>query len=464
MDVLALFLPEIKEMLQARDFRSLRHLLKQINSIDLASGWHTFSPQEQVTIFRLLPRHKVTQVFEELETAEQKSLVENLREIDIQQLLSQLEPSETTQFVRELPPKLMQRLLHLMRTQEAGQVEWHLNISAESVGHLMRTRIMRLKANWTARQALEHIQLTTRVRDIEEYYLENLYVTDEQGVLLGQLPLKVLVVAPRDIPVNQIMQKSFNTLAPEVDREEAAKLFEKYKLNSVPVLDADKKLLGVVLVRDVLKVIEEEATEDIQKLGGMEALDEPYFQTPFFHMVKKRATWLCILFVGEMLTATAMAFFEKEIAKAVVLALFIPLIISSGGNSGSQAATLVVRAMAIGEIRFGDWWRVIRREIISGLLLGTVLGCIGFLRIFVWSQFSNIYGPHYALVAITVALALVAVVLWGTLSGACLPIVLRRLGLDPAVVSAPFVATLVDVTGLVIYFSVAILIMRGVLL
>ena len=403
MDVLALFLPEIKEMLEARDFHSLRQLLKQINPVDLANGWHIFSAQEQAAIFRLLPRHKVTQVFEELDTSEQKLLVEHLREIDIQQLLTKLEPSETSRLIRELPPKLMQKLRRLMRQEDAGQVELSLNYPAESVGHLMRTRLSRLKPAWSAHQALEHIQLTTRLKQIDENYLENLYVTDDQGVLLGQLPLKVLLVAPRDIRLSDLMQKPFKWLAPETDREEAAKLFEKYKLNSVPVLDAGKKLLGVILVRDVLGVIAEEATEDIQKLGGMEALDEPYFQTAFFRMIKKRASWLCVLFLGELLTATAMAYFEKEIARAVVLALFIPLIISSGGNSGSQAATLIVRAMALGEITFADSLRVLRREIISGLLLGAVLGTIGFLRIFLWSQFSNIYGPHYLLVASTVA-------------------------------------------------------------
>ncbi len=464
MDLLTLFLPEIKEMLAERDFHALRSLLKQINPIDLASGWHAFSSEEQATLFRLLPRHKVTQVFEELETPQQQALVENLKEIHVQQLLEKLEPSETSQFLRDLPPKLMQRLFRLMKQSDAGQVELSMTFPEESVGYIMRTKIVRLKPVWTTRQAVEHIQLTTRLKEIEENFLDNLYVTDDQGILLGQLPLKMLLVAPRDIEVQGLMQRAFNSLAPEADREEAAKLFERYKLNSIPVLDSNKKLLGVILVRDALKVIEQEATEDIQKLGGMEALDDPYFQTSFMHMVKKRATWLCVLFVGEMLTATAMAFFENQLAKAIVLALFIPLIISSGGNTGSQAATLVVRAMAIGEIKFGDWWRVMRREIVSGLILGCVLGSMGFLRIFLWSQFTPIYGDHYLLIAITVGLALVAVVLWGTVTGACLPILIRRLGLDPAVVSTPFVATLVDVTGLVIYFSVAMIVLRGTLL
>jgi magnesium transporter len=230
------------------------------------------------------------------------------------------------------------------------------------------------------------------------------------------------------------------------------------------VIDARQKLVGIVTVDDVLDVAEEEATREIQRFGGLEALDEPYLATPLGAMVRKRASWLVILFLSEMLTATAMGFFEKEIARAVVLALFVPLIISSGGNSGSQAATLIIRALALGEVKVKDWWRVMRREIASGIMLGSILGSIGFLRIAVWSAFSNLYGPHWVLIGLTVGLSLLGIVLWGSLSGSMLPLVLHRLGFDPAASSAPFVATLVDVTGLIIYFSVAIVILRGTLL
>jgi magnesium transporter len=249
-----------------------------------------------------------------------------------------------------------------------------------------------------------------------------------------------------------------------MDREEAADIFIRYKIMSAPVVDENGRLVGVLDADDVLQVIEKESTEDIQKLAGVEALEEPYFATRFRDMIRKRASWLCVLFVGETLTATAMAFFEHEIAKAVVLALFIPLIISSGGNSGSQAATLIVRALALKELTFRDWWRVMRRELASGFVLGLILGTLGFFRIFLWAQFTDLYGPHYVVVACSVAAALVLVVMWGSLSGSLLPIVLKRCGLDPAVASAPFVATLVDVTGLVIYFSVAMVVMKGTLL
>jgi magnesium transporter len=241
-------------------------------------------------------------------------------------------------------------------------------------------------------------------------------------------------------------------------------VFRQYDRSALPVTDTAGMLIGIVTIDDVLDVAEATATREIQRIGGSEALDEPYMRVGFGRMIQKRAGWLTALFLGEMLTATAMGAFEKEISRAVVLALFVPLIISSGGNSGSQASTLVIRALALGEVGLRDWWQVMRREIFAGLSLGVILGSIGFLRITVWSAFSNIYGPHWLLVAITVSVALVGVVLWGTLSGSLLPFLLKRLGFDPAASSAPFVATLVDVTGLVIYFSVALVVLRGTLL
>jgi magnesium transporter len=260
------------------------------------------------------------------------------------------------------------------------------------------------------------------------------------------------------------MDRKYLALHVNDDQETATSIFRKNNRAVLPVIDDGGILLGIVTIDDILRVESEEATEDIQKIGGTEALDEPYMNTPLFELIKKRAGWLVILFLGEMLTATAMGFFEDEISRAVVLALFIPLIISSGGNSGSQASTLIIRAMALGEINFKDWWRVMRREILSGLALGSILGLIGFLRIAIWSQFTPIYGPHWLLLGITVAITLLGVVLWGTLSGSMLPLLLKKMGADPATSSAPFVATMVDVTGLVIYFLVASLLLRGTLL
>jgi magnesium transporter len=294
--------------------------------------------------------------------------------------------------------------------------------------------------------------------------LNMVYVIDEKGKLLDDIRMRKFLLAQPSTPVSELMDQSFIALKATNDQESAVEAFRRSDLTALPVTDTSGILIGIVTIDDVLDIAEEEATEDIQKFGGMEALDQPYMQIGLTQMVKKRASWLIILFLGEMLTATAMGFFEEQIARAVVLALFVPLIISSGGNSGSQAATLVIRAMALGEVTLRDWWRVMRRELLSGLALGAVLGAIGFMRITLWSAFSSIYGEHWLLVALTVGIALIGIVLWGTLAGSMLPFVLRSLDIDPATSSAPFVATLVDVTGLIIYFSVAMITLRGTLL
>ena len=293
---------------------------------------------------------------------------------------------------------------------------------------------------------------------------DRIFVVDDGGHLVDDIRVRRLLLSPLDRPVRDLLDGNFAMLAPTDDRETALELFKRFDRVALPVVDEQRKPIGIVTVDDMLDVAEAEATEDIQKLGGTEALDEPYTTIALSRMVQKRASWLVVLFLGEMLTATAMAYFEDEIAKAVVLALFVPLVISSGGNAGSQAATLVIRALALGEFRLRDWWRIMRRELAVGLALGTILGGIGFLRIAIWSRFSPIYGPHGLLVAATVGVALVGIVLWGSLMGSMLPLVLKRLGFDPATSSAPFVATLVDVTGLIIYFSVAFLILHGTLL
>jgi magnesium transporter len=282
--------------------------------------------------------------------------------------------------------------------------------------------------------------------------------------LIDDLRIRRFLLAPLDEAVHELMDRRFVALTATDDQETAVAVFRREDRTALPVTDTTGILIGIVTIDDVLDVAEIEATEDIQKIGGMQALDEPYMQVALGRMVRKRAGWLVILFLGEMLTATAMGYFEEEIKRAVVLALFVPLIISSGGNSGSQAATLVIRALALGEVGVRDWWRVIRRELLSGLALGSILGTIGFLRIALWATFTNLYGPHWFLVALTVGVALVGIVLWGTLTGSMLPLILRRLGFDPAASSAPFVATLVDVTGLLIYFSVAAVILHGTLL
>jgi len=335
-----------------------------------------------------------------------------------------------------------------------------LGYAPGTVGRLMTPHYIAVREDWNVQHVLDYV----RAHGQNSETLNVIYVVDEAGVLIDDIRIREFLVVPLTTRVSDLMDRRFVTLKATDTQESAVAVFRREDRSALPVTDTAGVLIGIVTVDDVLDVAEEAATRDFQMVGGSEALDEPYMQISPLGMVKKRAGWLVVLFLGEMLTATAMGFFEREIARAVVLALFVPLIISSGGNSGSQASTLVIRALAIGELKLADIWRVIRRELFSGLALGCILGAIGFLRISIWSAFSSIYGPHWVLVASTVALALVGVVLWGTLVGSVLPFVLRRLGFDPATSSAPFVATLVDVTGLIIYFSVGVLILRGTLL
>lgn len=458
-----LFIPEIKVLLKQRALNDLKGLLSEINPIDLADGMDHFPSEEQLLLFKLLPPNRMIEVFSELDVPQQEYIVQHLEDQTLAPLLADIPSDVTAQLFKDLPDRVVKKMTGLMKKERVDVVRDILEYPPQTVGALMNTDVTTVPPEVTARAALDILQARARVRKggVADY----IFVTGINGRLLGALPLHLLIAAPADIKVKDIMTPvSPIRLLASMDQEESAKIFSRYKILSAPVVDEQGRLIGMLTVDDVIDVIQQENTEDIQKLAGMEALDEPYFEISFLKMVKKRATWLCVLFLGEMLTATAMAFFEKEIARAVVLALFIPLIISSGGNSGSQAATLIVRAMALKEVGFRDWWRVIRREFFSGLLLGSILGAIGFLRIFLWSQVSDIYGPNYFLVAATVGVSLILVVLWGSLSGSILPILLKRLGLDPAVVSAPFVATLVDVTGLVIYFSVGLVLLKGTLL
>jgi magnesium transporter len=292
-----------------------------------------------------------------------------------------------------------------------------------------------------------------------------IYVVDEQGLLIDDIRIREFLLTSPLNAVQTLMDRRFVALKATDDQASAVALFRQYDRSALPVTDTAGMLIGIVTIDDVLDVAEAVATKEIQRIGGSEALDEPYMTISFARMIQKRAGWLTALFLGEMLTATAMSAYETEIAKAVVLALFVPLVISSGGNAGSQASTLVIRALALGEVTLRDWWRIMRRELLAGLALGTILGSIGLLRITVTAQFfPGLYTSHWLQVAFTVGIALIGVVLWGTLIGSLLPLLLRRLGFDPATSSAPFVATLVDVTGLVIYFSVGMVILRGSLL
>jgi magnesium transporter len=377
-----------------------------------------------------------------------------------------MSPDDRTALLEEMPSAAARQLIRLLTPEERRVAQALLGYPEGSVGRLMTPDFIAVHEDWTVQQVLDFIR--EYGRDSET--LNVIYVVDDRGKLIDDVRMREFLLRPLTTKVSDIRDQTFAALKVNDTQEEALNVFRKYDRVALPVIDSNGVLVGIVTSDDMLDVAEEEATEDIQKIGGMEALDEPYMRISLWRMVRKRAGWLVILFLGEMLTATAMSNYQDEIAKAVVLALFLPLIISSGGNSGSQASTLIIRAMALGEVTLRDWWRVASRELRAGLLLGAILGVIGAARVAVWSVVGNryfhrqIYGPHWPLVAATVGIALVGVVLWGSLSGSMLPFVLRRVGADPATSSAPFVATLVDVTGLIIYFSIALLIMRGAML
>lgn len=452
--------PEIREMISNRQFGLVREALEDLHPSDLAELLSDLEQQDQAVVFRLLPVPMAADAFEYLELDHQKGLLRSLGREDVARVLNEMSPDDRTALLEELPGPMVKSLLELLTPEERRISQSLLGYPEGSVGRLMTPEYIAVQPGWTASKALGHIRQWGR--EVES--LDVIYVVDERGRLLDDISIRELLLARPAARISKLMNHSFISLSVTDTQDQALDAFRKYDRLALPVVNSNGFLIGIVTIDDVMDVAEQANTEDIHKFGGLEALDYPYISTPVWQMVKRRAGWLIILLFGEMFTVAAMGHFEAEIAKAVILALFVPLIISSGGNSGSQAATLVIRAMALGEVYLRDWWRVMRRELLSGLMLGAVLGCIGFLRIAAWSVFTDVYGPHWPLVAVTLGLSLLGVVMWGTVVGSMLPFILRRLGFDPATSSAPLVATLVDVTGLLLYFSMAALILRGTLL
>jgi len=434
---------------------------ERLNPADLRTIWRILTPEERVEAFHLLARDDAEEFYLGLSAADLASLMRALPRNERRAWMRLLAPDDAADLVQEVPDDEREGLLSLLDDPTRKEVTALLAYKQDAAGGLMNPRYARLRPEMTVDEAIGYLRRQART-NLET--LSYLYVIDDQQRLLGVVSFRELFASPPERTVREVMRTDLVTVRDDQDQEEVGKVLTQNDLVAIPVLDAEGHMKGIVTFDDIVDVVEQEATEDIQKLAGMEALDEPYLDIAFSRMFRRRAGWLSALFLGEMLTASAMAFFEDEIAKAVVLALFVPLIISSGGNSGSQASTLVVRAMSLGEVRLADWWRVVRRELASGLALGSVLGVIGFLRIVVWQAVSPLYGEHYLLVALTVFMSLIGVVTFGTMAGSLLPFILRRLGFDPASASAPFVATLVDVTGLVIYFTVASVILAGALL
>lgn len=452
--------PEISSYIVNKDLAELKEFLQVLQPPELADIIKYFPPDEQIVILENIPLNLATKTFEFLKFSDQKKLLNHLNDELIAHILNNMAPDDRTELLGYLPNTVVKELIGLLSDEERVVTLSLLGYPENSVGRLMTPDYITVKKDWTIKEALDYI----RTNGSDSETLNVVYVTDDKGILIDDIRSRELLLAPLDKKVSDVMDDKYVFLKTNQGTAEAIELFQKHARTVLPVIDDTNLLIGIVTIDDILNVLQKEDTKEMQSLGGSEALEEPYMATPLFQMVKKRAVWLVILFVGEMLTATAMGFFEDEIAKAVVLALFIPLIISSGGNSGSQATSLIIRAMALREIKISDWWKIMKREVLSGLLLGTILGTIGFIRISVWSMFSDVYGAHWLLIAFTVGFSLVLVVLWGSLSGSMLPLILRKLKFDPAKSSAPFVATLVDVTGLVIYFGVAILFLSGTLL
>jgi magnesium transporter len=428
---------------------------------ELYEAWPVLSTDERVEGFETLQREQADDFFLQLNAKDRAQLILALPAGERRLWMRRLAPDDAADLLQEAPPQERDNLLALLDDTTRREVKGLLDYAEDEAGGLMNTRYCRLRADMTVGEAISYLRRDAQAREKTVYYA---YVLDPQERLLGVVTFRDLIVSSGEKLIKDVMRTEVISAPEDLDQEALSKLFMRHHLLMIPIVDAEGRIKGVVNVNDIVDVLQEEATEDIQKIGGVATLEGPYLQVPLLVMIQKRAGWLAALFLGEMLTATAMGQFEAEIARAVVLALFVPLIISSGGNSGSQATTLVIRAMALGEVKIRDWWRVIRRELVTGLGLGLILASIGLARILLWQGLFNAYGEHYFLVALTVALSLVGVVLWGSIAGSILPFILRSLGFDPASASAPFVATLVDVTGLVIYFSVATVVLRGTLL
>jgi magnesium transporter len=444
-------------------------LQPRVTAADLRDAWPVLDVEARVEGFRHLTSADAEEYFLELGALDRAQLVQGLPSAEQRWWLRALPPDDLADVFQAVPEDERQRLLDLLDDGTRREINVLLAYSEDEAGGLMNPRYARLRPEMTVDEAISYLRRQTRERVESIYYA---YVLDQASHLLGVVSFRQLMMARGEARVRDVMATDLVTVPDEMDQEAVGRLFAQHDLLAIPVVDAQGRMKGIVTADDIVDVVREEATEDIQKIGGTAALEAPYLQVGFTDMMKKRSGWLVLLFVGEMFTASAMGRFEHEIERAAVLSMFIPLIISSGGNCGSQASTLVIRAIALGEVRLRDWWRVFLREVAAGFTLGVLLGSVGFLRIVAWQHlFHNgdqpqlgYYGEHYLVLALAVAISVIGVALWGTLSGALLPFALKRVKLDPASASAPLVATLVDVTGLVIYFSVASLVLKGTLL
>jgi len=455
----------LNEIIDSGNTEALREFLNNQNISDVAELINE-TPEYEDQIISILSNHRAVSTFKILDSATQKRIIQELSPAKTAELLNALPADDRTSFLEDLPNAVVKELIKTLNPEERKITLSLLGYEEGSVGRLMTPDYIAVQKDWTLREVIRHIRAVGK----DSETIDVIYVVDDKGIFIDDIRIREIILANPDKKVEEVIDNRYIALNVHDDQETANQAFKMNNRVALPVLDDNKLLIGIVTIDDVLWVASEEFTEDIQKIGGTEALDAPYLETPFFKLIRKRVGWLIILFLSEMLTATAMAYYNDELGKVLILTNFLPLIMSSGGNSGSQASTLIIQAMALSEVTLADWWRVMRREILSGFVLGSILGLIGFTRIFVWHLlmqrgiFQDIYGQRWDLVGLTVSFSLIGVVLWGTLTGSMLPIILKRLGADPASSSAPFVATLVDVTGLIIYFNVALFFMRGILL
>jgi magnesium transporter len=459
--MIQLLKPELEELIESKDWVALKESLQDVPSVDIAELLEELDTEVAVVIFRLLKKSKAADVFTYLSTAKGLELLEVFSKRQLSDVMNNLEPDERVALMEELPGHLTQKVLNTLHRDDIAQVRRLLGYPPESVGRLMTTNYVKVKKDWSIDKSFEHIRRFGQTAET----VNVIYVVNEQEKLIDDLRLNQLIVADPKSYIRDIMDESFEALSAFDDQEEAVRMLSKYDRVALPVVDSDGVLVGIVTVDDVLDVAEEETTEDMQLMAGMSALDDVYSQTNMFTMVRKRVGWLILLFLGQMFTVTAMASYEATLEAAAVLALFIPMIISSGGNSGSQAATLIIRSISTNDIKLADWLSVLKKELMSGFFLGTTLGVMGTVVISTWMV---LRGDPFSFVvfmqALTVGSSLVGVVMFGNISGSMLPFIMSKLGLDPAVTSAPFVATLVDVTGILIYFSIAVTLLSGVVL
>lgn len=458
-------LEQFNELLERDDKAALKEFLDDQNISDVADIINEH-PDNATEIISYMAIHRAVSVFKILDIGFQKEIITELPSFKTAELLNELPADDRTDFLEELPKKVIRDLIKLLNPEERKITLSLLGWPEDSVGRLMTPDYVYVYEHNTVEEVFATIRRVAKGSET----VDVIYIIDSKGELVDDIRIRDVILASPEKKISELLDGRVVALNVHDDQEHATEVFKMNNRVALPVVDDNNILLGIVTIDDMLWVANEEFSEDMQKMGGTEALDEPYLDTPFFKLIQKRVGWLIVLFLGELLTATAMAYFNDEIAKATVLVMFMPLITSSGGNSGSQASTLIIQAMAVGDVYIRDWWRVMRREILSGITLGSILGAVGFLRICIWhiimthGFIEDLYGPHWLLVAFSVGFSLIGVVLWGTIAGSMLPIVLKRLGADPAASSAPFVATLVDVTGLIIYFSVAYMFLRGILL